>query len=118
MEVRGPRVEGRGSCLPPLLSFLFLLSSLGAPSSCLSAPLLWAPEPDQLFRVPEGWRSEGRVAPSHPLGLTFALRQRNRDRLEALVAELSSPRSTHYGKRPPPSRGGMVGLAVLGPGLA
>ncbi|XP_060627341.2 tripeptidyl-peptidase 1 [Anolis sagrei] len=81
---------------PHACLFVTLLSLSGA--FCLAHPRLWAPEPDQLFRVPEGWRSVGRVPASHPLSLTFALRQRNHCQLAALLSDLSSPHSPHYGR--------------------
>ncbi|KAM6447800.1 tripeptidyl-peptidase 1 [Liasis olivaceus] len=56
-----------------------------------------APEPDQPFRIPEGWVSLGRVAPAEELSLTFALRQRNVGRLRELVRRVSSPDSPEYG---------------------
>ncbi|KAJ7320198.1 hypothetical protein JRQ81_019709 [Phrynocephalus forsythii] len=85
---------------PGLRSLLRLLTAaLGlAAAAAAASPSRWAPEPDQLFRVPEGWRSLGRVAPSERLSLTFALRQQNGARLAALVQEVSSPDSPAYGK--------------------
>ncbi|XP_044284087.1 LOW QUALITY PROTEIN: tripeptidyl-peptidase 1 [Varanus komodoensis] len=74
---------------------------------CLLAALLcavrpatagWAPEPDQLFRTPAGWSDAGRLAPSETLSLTFALRQRNVQRLARLVQQVSSPDSAKYGQ--------------------
>ncbi|KAM3836787.1 tripeptidyl-peptidase 1 isoform 3-T3 [Vipera latastei] len=80
---------------PPLLLLLLLLLSPAFPrSSAAAAP---APEPDQPFRIPDGWSSVGRVAPSERISLTFALRQRNVERLSELVRRVSSPDSPDYG---------------------
>nr|XP_056714737.1 tripeptidyl-peptidase 1 [Euleptes europaea] len=57
-----------------------------------------SPEPDQPFRVPDGWRPVGRVAPSETLSLTFALRQQRPARLARLVERLSRPDSPRYGQ--------------------
>ncbi|XP_054829079.1 tripeptidyl-peptidase 1 [Eublepharis macularius] len=76
---------------------------LAACAACLaatappSAALGRSPELDQLFRVPDGWRHVGRVGPSEQLSLTFALRQRNVERLAELVRRVSSPDSPDYG---------------------
>ncbi|XP_062983381.1 tripeptidyl-peptidase 1 [Elgaria multicarinata webbii] len=63
-----------------------------------AAAARWAPEPDQPFRIGDGWRSLGRLAPSEMLSLTFALRQQNVGRLTRLVQEVSSPDSAQYGR--------------------
>uniref|UniRef100_A0ABM5FVG7 Tripeptidyl-peptidase 1 n=1 Tax=Pogona vitticeps TaxID=103695 RepID=A0ABM5FVG7_9SAUR len=81
---------GRLGLRCPLTAALCLAAAAAASS--------WAPEPDQLFRIPDGWSSLGRVGPSETLSLTFALRQQNVARLAALVQEVSSPDSPAYGK--------------------
>ncbi|XP_077197130.1 tripeptidyl-peptidase 1 [Paroedura picta] len=68
-----------------------------APSPHLSAAGR-SPEPDQPFRVPEGWRLAGRVAPSEMLSLTLALRQQQVGRLAELVERVSCPDSPDYGQ--------------------
>ncbi|XP_066475694.1 tripeptidyl-peptidase 1 [Tiliqua scincoides] len=64
---------------------------------CLAAAR-WAPEPDQPFRFPDGWRRAGRVAASEVLSLTLALRQQNVARLAELLREVSTPGSARYGR--------------------
>lgn len=78
------------------LRCLLLIAAL----CCLAAAAAsrWAPEPDQQLRIPDAWRSLGRVDPSETLSLTFALRQQNVARLAALVEEVSTPGSPAYGK--------------------
>ncbi|XP_053163655.1 LOW QUALITY PROTEIN: tripeptidyl-peptidase 1 [Hemicordylus capensis] len=66
--------------------------------SLCSAATLWAPEPDQFLGVPDGWSLVGRVAPSEPLTLTFALRQKNVGQLAELVQQVSAPDSPQYGR--------------------
>ncbi|XP_015672787.1 tripeptidyl-peptidase 1 [Protobothrops mucrosquamatus] len=80
---------------PPLLLLLFLSPAFLRSSAAAAA--VPAPEPDQPFRIPEGWSSLGRAAPSERLSLTFALRQRNVERLSELVRRVSSPDSPDYG---------------------
>ncbi|KAM3932831.1 tripeptidyl-peptidase 1 [Leptodactylus fuscus] len=55
------------------------------------------PEPDQSLRVPDGWLPAQRLSRTDPVILTFALRQQNVKKLEALVNVLSDPDSPHYG---------------------
>lgn len=50
-----------------------------------------------LCRLPPGWVSLGRVDPEEELSLTFALRQRNVDKLSELVQAVSDPGSPRYG---------------------
>lgn len=46
----------------------------------------------------EGWVIDERVGPHVPLKLTFALKQRNLDKLESLFMRVSDPDSKEYGK--------------------
>ncbi|KAL8191487.1 UNVERIFIED_CONTAM: polynucleotide 3'-phosphatase [Gekko kuhli] len=75
---------------------------LGPPARAALPPPRWSagrsPEPDQPFRVPDGWRRLGRVAPSEVLSLTLALRQQQVGRLAELVERLSAPDSPQYGQ--------------------
>lgn len=48
--------------------------------------------------LPPGWVSLGRVDPEEELSLTFALKQRNLERLSELVQAVSDPSSPQYGK--------------------
>uniref|UniRef100_A0A8C5SPS1 Tripeptidyl-peptidase 1 n=1 Tax=Laticauda laticaudata TaxID=8630 RepID=A0A8C5SPS1_LATLA len=88
----GPGPTGR-SRLPPLLLLLLLWAAFLRSGAAAAR----APEPDQPFRIPDGWTSLGRVAPAEQLSLTFALRQRNVERLSELVRRVSSPDSPDYG---------------------
>ncbi|XP_058040724.1 tripeptidyl-peptidase 1 isoform X2 [Ahaetulla prasina] len=88
-----PAPSGR-SRLPPLLLLLLLLSPAFL---CSGAAGARPPEPDQPFRIPDGWTSLGRVAPAERLSLIFALRQRNVERLSEVVRHISSPDSPNYG---------------------
>ncbi|XP_069737795.1 tripeptidyl-peptidase 1 [Phaenicophaeus curvirostris] len=63
--------------------------------SCVAELLL---EPDQPFRVPDGWSHVERVPPGQTLELILALRQRGTDRLESLVRDVSDPKSPRYGR--------------------
>ena len=46
----------------------------------------------------EGWNVLGRVEPKKALQLTFAIKQRNTDKLEKLLHAVSDPDSQYYGK--------------------
>ena len=46
----------------------------------------------------EGWNVLGRVEPKKVLQLTFAIKQRNTDKLEKLLHAVSDPDSQYYGK--------------------
>lgn len=56
------------------------------------------PEPDQSLRVPPGWSPAERLANNDSVILTFALKQQNLEKLEALVNWVSDPDSPHYGR--------------------
>ncbi|XP_034282279.2 tripeptidyl-peptidase 1 isoform X1 [Pantherophis guttatus] len=88
-----PAPSGRSHLPPPLLLLLLLSPAFLRSSAATARP----PEPDQPFRIPDGWTSLGRVAPAEQLSLTFALRQRNVERLSELVRHVSSPDSPDYG---------------------
>ncbi|XP_028908370.1 tripeptidyl-peptidase 1 [Ornithorhynchus anatinus] len=81
---------GRGVWLLGLLGLCLSSSFYGVSS--------WTPEPDQSLQVPPGWTPVGRLGPEEPVVLTFALKQRNLDRLEELVLAVSNPTSPRYGK--------------------
>ncbi|XP_028581325.2 tripeptidyl-peptidase 1 [Podarcis muralis] len=85
-------------CRCLLLALLQLPALLRLDAADAAAAFGWAPEPDQLFQIPEGWSCLGRVAASEALSLTFALRQQNVGRLEELVQRVSSPDSPEYGR--------------------
>ncbi|XP_073517305.1 tripeptidyl-peptidase 1 [Phyllobates terribilis] len=55
------------------------------------------PEPDQSLSVPQGWLPAERLAYNDPVVLTFALKQQNVEKLEALVRLVSDPDSPDYG---------------------
>ncbi|KAJ6652293.1 hypothetical protein lerEdw1_012746 [Lerista edwardsae] len=75
-----------------------VLRCLAAWACLCVAASWWAPEPDQPFRVPGGWRRVGRVAAAEELRLTLALRQQNVARLAEVLREVSSPDSARYGQ--------------------
>jgi subtilase family serine protease len=48
--------------------------------------------------VPTGWQRLQRVAPTHNIHLTFALKQQNVDKLEEVFWAVSDPTSSEYGR--------------------
>ncbi|MED6267941.1 polynucleotide 3'-phosphatase [Characodon lateralis] len=68
-------------------------------------PLLFSPlvfsgflEYDQDVLLSQDWTHAGRVDPSEPLELTFALKQQNIDLLRETLSRVSDPDSAQYGK--------------------
>eukprot|EP00756_Hemistasia_phaeocysticola_P023109 Hpha_TRINITY_DN15871_c1_g19::TRINITY_DN15871_c1_g19_i1::g.187811::m.187811/K01279/TPP1, CLN2; tripeptidyl-peptidase I len=51
-----------------------------------------------LKQIPAKWTKGGRAAAGHRLELTFAVRQRNKSRLEAELMKAADPESKDYGK--------------------
>ncbi|XP_077155116.1 tripeptidyl-peptidase 1 [Ranitomeya variabilis] len=56
------------------------------------------PEPDQSLSVPQGWLPAERLSYNDPVVLTFALKQQNVEKLEALVRRVSDPDAPDYGR--------------------
>ncbi|XP_004717129.1 tripeptidyl-peptidase 1 [Echinops telfairi] len=71
---------------------------LGLLALSVAGKCSYSPEPDQQRTLPPGWVSLGRLDPEEELSLTFALRQRNLERLAHVVQAVSDPRSPRYGK--------------------
>lgn len=68
------------------------MASLSHPTTVMKHMFL-----NPVRRIPPGWVRLGRAAPEEELSLTFALRQRNLERLAELVQAVSDPGSPGYG---------------------
>ena len=77
-----------------LLSFFFVICSASKVTQFISL------EKDQSidYWQKDGWVIKQRVEPSKIIELTFAIKQRNTDKLEKLLLEVSDPESSIYGK--------------------
>lgn len=62
------------------------------------AALALAEQPASTFygSTPRGWRKGSRAEASHPVPLVFAVRQRNVDKAEQILLEISNPKSEHW----------------------
>ena len=78
----------------------FILASILIPCLAYNKPYLVSLEEDQslTYWQREGWKVLDRVEANKIIELTFAIKQRNTDKLEKLLLEVSNPDSPAYGQ--------------------
>jgi len=81
-----------------LLPLLFLTCVTAKPSvQDIFGPELTSLESEHLLEIPLGWRLIGDASPKDEMRLVFALKQRNPQKLEQTLYEVSDPSSPSYG---------------------
>jgi len=82
-----------------LLPLLMLTCVSAKPSvQDIFGPELTSLESDHLLQIPTGWQLIGDAAPKDSMRLVFALKQRNPQKLEKTLYEVSDPSSPSYGR--------------------
>lgn len=79
-------------------SFLAICACWIATAAAVPADPFVVHESMASLRVPSGWASQGSAPREQLLELTFAIKQRNTDQLEAALMNAADPDSPNYGK--------------------